>query len=226
LTIDSTGEKEEIHLLIVDDLAVLKFLDSTWNKSDDVIGLNFELKRTNNKRIDQVFSFHYTSQLFSNYELVENGSGQSQKEWVSGFSNPMALDLSYGLMVRILKSSRININYVTLRTVVSPTSYDIPPPAQNFVYKCASIESVYGFSVQSFIRYSLSKKLRWENYSHLFINAINRNALDLDFRNKFIFHLLKNLDVCLDSKIKYVPFPPYKVEYRNEFIISLSLDKW
>ena len=100
------------------------------------------------------------------------------------------------------------------------------PNSQNdFIYKKSMITSEYGLGIQTFLRHNLCERIRWENYSRLFVNAINRNRLDLDFRNKIIIKILKYLDLIVDSRVRYTPYPPYKMQFRNELMLTFTMEK-
>jgi hypothetical protein len=164
--------------------------------------------------------------LISNYENYLTESGTIQKRWVSGFGNPMNIELGYGTTLKFWKNNRITLTYVTLKTTTSPLLDTFSPNNQNgLIYNKTLVTSEYGIGLQTFIRKKIGKRFRWENTSHAFANAINRSHVDLDFRNRFIIKILKYLDLILDNRIRYTPYPPYKFQFRNELMLSFTFEK-
>jgi hypothetical protein len=223
LNYDSIAQKTETHLRINAELGFMKFSDSIWYKNSDLLDLSLEISRNSEKRIRNVFSLSLNTQLLSSYEIRIDSNGEEFNAWSSGFCNPLSLDLSYGSSVRFWKSSRININYVNLRTTVQP----LPDPSSldsgsEIIYKKSLIRSEYGFTIQTFIRHNLSERLRWESHSKIFANAINRERIELDLRSKFSLRLLKYFNLILDSRLKYTPSYPSKLQFRNELMLAFT----
>jgi hypothetical protein len=221
---DSTGEIWETHLRCDLELGYMKFIDSTWYKNTDCINLSIDLIKNTNKTFENNFSFYFNSQLLSSYENYYNDSGYYSKRWVSGFGNPMNIDLSYGTTIHFWKTCRLAISFVTLRTSTTPLM-DSPVGNNDMIYNNTLITSEYGIGLQTFIRKKLGTHLRWENCSRAFTNAINRTKFDLDFRNRFIVKIFKYMDLIVDNRIRYTPYPPYKFQFRNELMISFTMEK-
>ncbi len=97
--------------------------------------------------------------------------------------------------------------------------------ANDMIYKKTLITSEYGLGLQTCIRKKFGQRVRWENYSRAFANAVNRQKLDLDFRNRVVIKIFKYLDFIVDSRIRYMPYPPYKFQFRNELMLSFTFEK-
>jgi hypothetical protein len=95
----------------------------------------------------------------------------------------------------------------------------------DIIYKKTLITSEYGLGIQTYIRKNIGKRVRWENYSRAFANAINREKFNIDFRNRVIVKVFKYLDFIVDSRIRYIPYPPYKFQFRNELMLSFTLER-
>jgi hypothetical protein len=204
----------------------MKFVDSTWYKNSDYVDFSADVIKNTNKIFENIFSFYFSSQFLSAYEMYYSDNGDYAKRWISGFGNPMNIDIGYGTTVHFWKTSRIDLTFVTLRTSTMPIlEPEEPIDKSNLVYKKTLITSEYGLSIQTYIRKSIGKRIRWENYSRAFANAINREKLDIDFRNRVIVKVFKCLDLIVDSRIRYMPYPPYKFQFRNELMLSLTLEK-
>jgi hypothetical protein len=226
LNYDTLGAKLETHLRFNGELGYMKFVDSTWYKNNDYLDLSAEIVKTKTKLITNVFTLYFNSQFLSNYEMYYNDLGIYSKRWTGGFGNPMYLDIGYGSEIRFWKTCRINLTYVTLRTNVIPALDMEKVNSENdFLYKKSLITSEYGLGIQTYIRHNFCERIRWENYSRCFANAINRNRIDLDFRNKIIIKVLKYMDLILDTRIRYMPLPPYKFQFRNELMLSFTIEK-
>ena len=223
---DTIGSNWETHVRFNGELGYMKFIDSSWYKNTDYLDLSIEVVKVKTKRITNVFSLYFNSQFLSTYENYYNEAGSYSKRWAGGFGNPMYLDLSYGSEIRFWKNCRINLTYVTLQTTVMPALNKEQPNTNNdFLYKKSIITSEYGLGIQTYIRHNFTERIRWENYSKGFVNAINRNRFNIDFRNKIIIKVLKYLDLILDSRIRYMPYPPYKFQFRNELMLSFTLER-
>jgi len=223
---DSIGNLWETHIRFNGELGYMKFVDSTWYKNSDCIDFSTEILKKTNKPFENIFTFYFNSQFLSTYENHYHDSGYYYKRWVSGFGNPMNIDLGYGTTVRFWKTCRINLTFVTLRTSTMPILDFEPSKQQNdIVYNKTLITSEYGIGIQTYIRKNLGTKVRWENYSRCFANAINQSKFDIDFRNRIIVKIFKYLDFIIDNRIRYMPYPPYKFQFRNELMLSFTFEK-
>lgn len=223
---DTTGSNWETHIRFNGELGYMKFVDSTWYKNSDYLDFSTEVIKNSNKQFEQVFTLYLNSQFLSSYVSYYNDSGYYSKRWVSGFGNPMSIDLGYGTSLHFWKTCRINLSFVTLRTNTSPIiDLGTINSGSDMVYKKTLITSEYGLGLQTYIRKNLGARVRWENYSRFFGNAINREKFDIDFRNKVIVKIFKYLDFIVDSRIRYMPYRPYKFQFRNELMLSFTLEK-
>jgi hypothetical protein len=138
----------------------------------------------------------------------------------------MNIDLGYGTTIHFWKTCRVNLTFVTLKTTTCPV---LDPEQQlsgnDMIYKKALITSEYGLGIQTFIRKNIGSRVRWENYSRAFANAVNREKFNIDFRNRVIVKIFKYLDFIVDSRMRYSPQPPYKFQFRNELMLSFTFEK-
>ncbi|MCW3104731.1 MAG: hypothetical protein JWO09_3171 [Bacteroidetes bacterium] len=223
---DTVGNSWETHLRFNGELGYMKFVDSTWYKNSDYMDLSADVIKNTNKTFENIFSFYFSSQFLSTYEMYYNDSGYYAKRWSSGFGNPMNIDIGYGTTIHFWKTCRANLTFVTFRTSTMPILEPQESVDENdLVYKRTLITSEYGLGIQTYIRKNIGKRVRWENYSRAFANAINRDKFDIDFRNRVIVKIFKCLDLIVDSRIRYMPYPPYKFQFRNEIMLSLTLEK-
>lgn len=189
---DSISTKWETHLRFNGELGYMKFIDSIWNKNSDFIGLTVDIIKNTNKNLEQVFAFSFDSQILSTYEMYPDETGYYRTRWTSGFGNPMHIDLGYGTSIHFWKTCRVSLTFVTLRTTTFPLVDKKPDNENEIIYRNAVINSEYGLSIQTYIRKNIGKRLRWENYSKVFANAINRGKVDLDFRNRTIIKVFRS----------------------------------
>ncbi|MCW3084579.1 MAG: hypothetical protein JWP12_1945 [Bacteroidetes bacterium] len=223
---DSTGNNWETHLRFNGELGYLKFIDSTWVKNTDYFDFAADVVKKTGKRFENVFSFYFSSQFLSAYENIYNDSGLYAKHWISGFGSPMNIDIGYGATIHFWKTNRIDLTFVTLHTSTMPLlDNEVPDKASGIIYKNTLISSEYGLGIQTYIRKSIGKRIRWENNSRFFANAINRQKCTVDFRNRVIVKIVKYLDFIVDSRIRYAPYPPYKFQFRNELMLSFTFEK-
>lgn len=226
LNYDTTGRAWETHLHFNAELGYMKFVDSTWYKSNDYVDLSAEVIKNTNKTFENIFTFYFSSQFLSTYEVYYYDNSVYNKRWTSGFGNPMNIDLAYGTSVHFWKTCRVNLTYVTLRTSTMPMLEEELVSHENaMTYKKTLITSEYGLGIQTYIRKNFGKRIRWENYSRAFANAIDRQKLNIDFRNRVVLKVFKYLDLILDNRIKYLPSPPYKFQFRNELMLSFTFEK-
>lgn len=226
ISYDSIGKDWETHLHFNGELGYMKFVDSTWYKNSDYVDCGADIVKNTNKTFENLFSFYFTSQFLSTYEMAYNDSGAYCKKWTSGFGNPMNIDLGYGTTVHFWKTCRVNLTFVTLRTTTAPIlDFSETPKGSDIVYKKTLITSEYGLSIQTYIRKNIGNRVRWENYSRAFANAVNREKVDIDFRNRVIVKIFKYLDFIVDSRIRYMPYPPYKFQFRNELMLAFTYEK-
>jgi hypothetical protein len=226
INFDSIDNQWETHIRFNGELGYMKFVDSSWYKNSDYLDVSLEFVKNNNKTFENIFTLYFNSQFLSNYETLYNDSGYYEKRWTSGFGSPMNIDIGYGTSIHFWKTNRINFTFVTLRTATIPLLDFEPIKHENdIIYNKTLITSEYGFGLQTFIRKNFGAKVRWENYSRGFINAINRTKFDIDFRNRVIIHIFKYLDFILDSRIRYAPLPPFKFQFRNELMLSFCWEK-
>jgi hypothetical protein len=224
---DSIGSNWETHIRFNGEIGYVKFIDSIWYKNTDGLDLGADVVKVNTKNFQNVFSCYFASQFLSNYEMYPVETGGFQKRWVNGFGNPMNIDIGYGTSIRFWKTSRINLTFVTLHTSTTPLlDPETLVSGNEIIYKKTLITSEYGLGIQTFIRKQIGTRVRWENYSRAFANAINRDKFNIDFRNRVIVKIFKCLDLIVDSRIKYVPYPPYKFQFRNELMLSFTLEKF
>jgi hypothetical protein len=223
---DTIGNNWETHIRFNGELGYMKFIDSTWYKNTDGIDFGAEVVKNNTKKFQNVFSFYFISQFLSNYETYSAETGELERRWVNGFGNPMNIDLAYGTTVRFWKTSRITLTFVTLHTSTTPLlDFETETSGNDIIYKKTLITSEYGLGIQTFIRKQIGTRVRWENYSRAFANAINRDKFNIDFRNRVIVKVFKYMDFIIDSRIRYVPYPPYKFQFRNELMLSFTLER-
>lgn len=226
LNYDSIGNLWETHIRFNGELGYMKFVDSIWYKNTDYLDFSTEIIKNNAKTLSTIFTFYFNSQFLSSHENYYDDNGIENKRWSGGFGNPMNIDLGYGTTIRFWKTSRINLTFVTLKTSTIPLLDFEPSKQQNdIVYNKTLITSEYGLGIQTSIRKNFGAKVRWENYSRCFTNAINRSKVDIDFRNRIIIKIFKYLDFIIDSRIRYTPYPPYKFQFRNELMLSFTFEK-
>lgn len=226
LNYDSIGIFWETHIRFNGELGYMKFVDSIWYKNTDYLDFSTEFVKNTNKVFTNIFTFYFNSQFLSTYENHYEDNGDYVKRWSGGFGNPMNIDLGYGTTIRFWKTSRINLTFVTLRTSTIPILEFEPEKQKNdIIYNKTLITSEYGLGIQTYIRKNFGSKIRWENYSRCFANAINRSKFDVDFRNRVIIKIFKYLDFIIDNRIKYMPYPPYKFQFRNELMLSFTFEK-
>ena len=224
---DTIGNDWETHIRFNGELGYMKFIDSIWYKNTDALDLGADVVKNNSKLFQNVFSFYFASQFLSNYETYLTENGLEQKRWTNGFGNPMNIDLGYGTTIRFWKTCRINLTFVTLHTSTTPLlDPELITSGNDIIYKKTLITSEYGLGFQTFICKKIVSRVRWENYSRAFANAINRDKFNIDFRNRVIVKIFKYLDLILDSRIKYLPYPPYKFQFRNELMLSFTFEKF
>ncbi|MBA3284346.1 MAG: DUF3078 domain-containing protein [Nitrosopumilus sp.] len=227
INFDTIGKTRELHIRFNGELGYMKFTDSTWYKNSDYLDLSAELIKRTDKHLENIFTFYFNSQFLSTYETYFNDSGYYSSRWSGGFGNPMNIDIGYGTTWKFWKTCRINLTYVTFRTSVIPElNPQINENNSDLIYKKGRISSEYGLGLQTYIRKNLNKHVRWENYSRCFANAINREKIDVDFRNRVIIKVLRYLDLILDSRIRYTPYPPFKFQFRNELMLSFTLERF
>ncbi|MCX6296962.1 MAG: DUF3078 domain-containing protein [Bacteroidetes bacterium] len=223
---DSIGSLWETHIRFNGELGYMKFVDSTWYKNSDYLDFSTEVVKNTNKKIENIFTLYFNSQFLSTYEMCYTDSGSYNKRWSSGFGSPMNIEIGYGTTIHFWKTCRMNFTFVTLRTSTTPLLEFEPFNHENdIIYKKTLITSEYGFGIQTYIRKNIGTHVRWENYSHCFANAINRSKFDIDFRNRIIIKIFRYLDFIIDSRIRYTPYPPYKYQFRNELMLSFTLEK-
>jgi hypothetical protein len=223
---DTIGNKWETHIRFNGEVGYMKFIDSVWNKNSDYLDLSAEVVKNVNKRFENIFTFYFNSQFLSSYEMYYNDTGYYTKRWCGGFGNPMSIDLGYGTSVHFWKTCRINLTFVTLKTTAVPyLSNEVLVNENDMVYKKSLITSEYGLGLQTYIRKNINSRLRCENYSRAFANAVNREKVNIDFRNRVIVKVFRFMDFIIDSRIKYLPYPPYKFQFRNELMLSFTFEK-
>jgi hypothetical protein len=222
---DTISKKWETHLRFNGELGYMKFVDSIWYKNSDYLDFGADVVKNTDKTFENVFMLYVNTQFLSTYEMCYNDSGAYIKKWTGGFGNPMHIDLGYGTSIHFWKNCRINLTFVTLRTCTLPITGFETLHESDMIYQKTLITSEYGLGIQTYIRKSIGKRVRWENYSRAFANAINREKLDIDFRNRVIVKIFKCLDFIIDNRIRYTPFPPYKFQFRNELMLSLTVEK-
>lgn len=226
LNYDTVGNNWEGHVRLNAELGYMKFIDSTWQKNNDYLDISADFVKSSKKRLENIFTFYFNTQFLSDYEMYYDDKGAYCRRWTSGFGNPMNIELGYGTTVNFWKTCRINLTFVTLRTSTSPL---LDPPIESkkneMVYKNAVITSEYGLGIQTYIRKNVAKRIRWENYSRAFANAIHREKFNIDFRNRLIVKTFKYLDLIVDSRIRYMPLPPYKFQFRNELMLSFTFER-
>ena len=222
---DTTGKNWETHLRFNAELGYMKFVDSTWYKNTDYIDFGADVVKNTGKRFENVFSFYFNSQILPSYEMYYNDTGYYSRRKTGSFGNPMDIDLGYGTAIHFWKTCRINLTFVTLRTSTTPLFDDATDHENDIIYRKTLISSEYGLSLQTYIRKNIGSRVRWENYSRFFGNAINRQKIDIDFRNRVVIKIFKYLDFIIDSKIRYMPYPPYKFQFRNELMLSFTFEK-
>lgn len=223
---DTIGQKWEMHFRFNGELGYLKFVDSAWYKNSDCVDVGVEIVRKTDKTFQNIFTFYFNSQFLSTYDTYYNADGGYTKRWTSGFGNPMNIDLGYGTSVHFWKTCRVNLTFVTLRTSTLPINEgELLSQENNIIRNKTLITSEYGLGIQTFIRKNIGKRVRWENYSRAFANAINQQKFNIDFRNRLVVKVFKYLDLIVDNRIKYLPYPPYKFQFRNELMLSFTLEK-
>jgi hypothetical protein len=226
INFDTIGNKWETHIRFNGELGYMKFVDSTWYKNTDYVDLSADVVKNSNKRLENIFTFYFNSQFLSTYEMYYNDTGYYGKRWSGGFGNPMNIDLGYGTSVHFWKTCRVNLTFVTLRTSTIPFLDPLAEKKESdMVYKKTLITSEYGLGIQTYIKKNIGTRVRWENYSRAFANAISREKFDVDFRNRVIIKIFRFMDFIVDSRIRYMPYPPYKFQFRNELMLSFTFER-
>lgn len=223
--LDSTDLKREHHAAFQLDLAYIYFSDSVWIKSADALEIRYEFIRKR-EHWDRNFEIQFDTQLLSDHESYSVDSIHQGTRWSGGFCDPFRLDLAYGTTWGFWKNCRINLLFVDLHMSLRPFHpEEEPAPPASFPFNNCLLESLYGCRLQSFVRHSFNKHIRWENSLNLFLYAVHPSAMQLDLRNKITFHLVRFLDLSIDTRLKYLPGALHEFQFRNEFLLAFTLEK-
>jgi hypothetical protein len=224
---DSTATKWESHVHLSAELSYLKYIDSTWNKNSDYLDIGVEFLQRRQKNITSTFNLAVYTQMISDYSFYYSDSGEYLRRWSGGFANPMSIDLVYGSAWRFWKTCRIDLGYVTLKSNVSPLAGAVTGTETAWlISKSSRMSTQYGFCLQTHIRHNFNKRFRWENQSRIFVNAIAPDHISLDLKNRVGFRIIKYLELILDTKVRYLPAPPYQFQFRNELALAFTVSRF
>lgn len=212
---------------VMADLGYLKFVDSTWEKSIDMLQVNLLWNSTGrkfNSSYTVAFGTQFLPTSFPDYDFEQD---KLVDRSIGGFLNPFNLQLGYGGVYTFWGRSNINFAFATVQFSSSPKEFTAPASAKANVIegKKAYYFLNYGFSFSTAIKKEFGKHVEWVNNSRFFGNGLDRDHVNLQFNNMVIVKLWKYLQLRFDTRLAYNPLLNYKIQFRQEALIGFFYER-
>lgn len=139
---------------VMADLGYLKFVDSTWEKSIDMLQVNLLWNSTGrkfNSSYTVAFGTQFLPTSFPDYDFEQD---KLVDRSIGGFLNPFNLQLGYGGVYTFWGRSNINFAFATIQFSSSPKEFTAPASVKANVIegKKAYYFLNYGFSFSTAIK--------------------------------------------------------------------------
>ncbi len=207
------------------ELGMIKYADSTWTKSSDLIRLNCQYRQQ--KRSVMVnYSIMLQTQLLNSYSY-EFSESEFKKVQTGGLFLPFQLEIGYGLAWRFWTYSTVSISMATVKLSLYPeidARRIIAIGDEVAKTRRGVLFMEYGFSGSWYINKSLNERLEWKSNGNFFGNGLSRSKFQLSVSNQLSFTIWKYLKLILDSRLNYYPAYSYKMQFRNEILLGWYFD--
>jgi hypothetical protein len=203
------------------------YLDSMWYKYSDGWKLNILLNENASKSITHSYAFDISSQFLHTYKYRIDIYEKQLKEWRGGFLNPATMNFSYNISLNIWEDSNIMLGLSSVRIATRPRYEGMIEPKDPVATTPHSyILADYGMSAQvNIYAQKITGNLFCDNSSGFFLNGIKKSQMNFDFQNTFTYKFLKYMQLRFDTHIIYDPLVSYRLQYDQEFLIGVFLEK-
>jgi hypothetical protein len=209
------------------ELGFLKFVDSIWYKNSDNINIAAQWTNNSAKSITHSYSIILKSQFTDTWKYSTGMNGEISREWLGGILNPATLTIAYGLNYDFWKYCFFNLAPVAVKINTRPLGDDplLPGEKELSRTKKSIIVREYGLTAQSSISKKIYENISWDSKTHIFSNGISKNRVTLDFQNRITFSFPKYIQFRADSHIVYDPVYSYRLQYKQEILFGVSIEK-
>ncbi len=215
------GKKYRYELSVLSELAYKHFIDSIWTITSDLIDIDIVRINSIGSRFKNTLSTHFHSALFPVYKLKMSYNDTPLSLRSGGFFNPGEFQIAYGVCYQFWKHSLINLSLASIK-LHSFSKYEYPNENSirgdfKRVWKMD-----YGFSLSSRISHDLSKRLRWDNLTRIFLNSIDKGTTRIDMSNRMRYKLFKNLGISALTKLSFAPAIHPKTQWIQDIQLGLE----
>ncbi len=214
------------HMLLA-DLGLCKFIDSTWVKSVDLLQINF-LWGSETPRMRHSYSLLLNTQFLptisSHYDAE---SGRIEERRHGGIFRPFNLEVGYGAVLTFWNASNINFAFATLklsgypRDMIATAFQDatlVTTPTKKYY-------GSYGIGILTAINKPFGKQVQWINNSRVFCNGFDKDHVNFAFNNMVIVKMWKFIQLRLDTRLAYNPMLNYDLQFRQEVLLGLFYER-
>ena len=215
-------KKTSIEASLIDETSVNIFLDSTFEKQNDLLRLKITTEHNTQK---ENFKKSASAQL-STQKLPTKKNGSQINE--STFLSPAELILALGMNIKLQSNGRIECGIGSLRLtwIDQKKLYDLHKSAKlHGIEKGQSHKLEGGLSLQTQWQKSITKNITWENRSLVFSSITEPGMPNLEVRNDFLMKSGKSLQTAIRSIYTYnkTKWPP--ASFGGEIALGVMLNR-
>ncbi len=206
----------------------MKIIDSIWIKNNDYWRIGSIFIENQNKKLNHTYSLQAKSQFLNTikYEYNEQ-TDQREKIVRARFFSPATIALSYGLSWSFWDFNYINFNFAAINFSTKPrlndqireNDHELAKTQRMYMY------ADYGMNIQTNISKDINENVKWENFTYVFLNGINKSQVNFDFLNSVTFKFLKYAQFRMDTHVLYDPLFSTRLQYQQDFTIGFMLER-
>ena len=210
------------------DLGFIKYIDSIWIKSNDKWRLDWIYDDISSRKFSHSYNIMVKSQWLDSWKYFNTQTEKLSKEWHGGFLNPLEMTFSYNVRFSFWDFNSILLGLTSIQLENLPRFHNAIEPSGGSLARTNNSWVTLNFGLSSKIlifQKQISENVLWDNSSNLFINGVNKEAINFDIENRLSFIFFKRMQFRFETNVRYDPRLSYKLQYELGFLIGFFYDK-
>ncbi len=197
------------------------FLDSLWQLTDDVLNISVFRLGSGKTKFKYTYSLQINTAVLPSYKIKRTGKDSYFTLRSGGFFDPGDIQIAYGFSWRFWDYCLLNVSLATIK-LQSVSIYETPDSGNEYGQFRKKWNLDYGFSLSTRISHQLSKRLRWDNQTRLFLNSLDKKTIRLDMNNQLRYKLMDFLSISACTRLNYLPAINNKLQLYQEFRLGFE----
>ncbi|MEZ4888581.1 MAG: DUF3078 domain-containing protein [Chitinophagales bacterium] len=194
------------------------------------------IKHADDFYLDSKYDFHHSengavsistffqSQYAPTFDMVEDSTGNFQKEFRSSFLTPAYITLSLGWAYKPTDWLRLNFGLASGQfTYIREKGKQQLISDSETLFGVSELKNTKwqsGFNFEFDFNQEIGKNLFWENRSNVFMNYTDLQV-NLNIINRFNFKINKFMKLGLNTDLVFAPAITHKLQLKNEMLLGV-----